>query len=408
MAEGSDIGSGAARALDDCRVDLNLTSGAMDVVKLKENMSTGSMQATANTSVMDVMKHETVLFYGSVAPSSTRGSLIYSTPIDPSQFYTGTSPSRVTWMSKLYRFWRGDVKFKFVFTKTILQQVKFLAVFIPNASPTDPPPSPDNAFFYNHKVLMNPANETEWSLDVPYVSDRPFRVMGQETGMLYLMLYHNMAVSNADSSDIFVSIFVSGTSLQFHELVQLPPIAGVNSITPGNSFIIQTFAGAAPNPGNTGTKTFLSDNLTTLATALGTDTDTAAFAVTNGQCIAASPLVNAEVLYNPSTMRTISGSPAGLCVSTRTIICCQANTATGAPFGTVAYLTVYIWPDFSFTISPASASTVCTYQNTAAIAAYNITFPSTFTAVTADTVLTSRVAQLENAIRELLRANNRN
>jgi len=402
MADGIEMRPGVSRALDDNRVDLNISSGAMDVQKVGGAITQGSIQPSVQTSVVDVLKHETVLYAGSIAPSTSVGTVVYSTPIDPSQLYSGSNPSRVTWMSKLYKFWTGDLTFRFVFTKTILQQLKLIAVFVPGASASDPAPTPAQAYYYRHKVLMNPANEMEWSLDVPFVSTRPHHVMGEPTGMLYVMLFQPMAVSNNDASSISIDIFVAGTSLKFHEFVLLPALAGLTTITPGNSFIIQSFSGSAANPGNTGTKTFLSDNESTLATALGTDTDNALFTVTNGQCIAAGPLVATEIPYNASTMRTISGSPQGNCISSRHAFFCQANVTAGSALGSVAYLTIYIWNDFSFAIGPSSATNICDYQSSVAVTGYNNTFPSTFTAFGDNGSMIARILELEEAIRMLL------
>jgi hypothetical protein len=403
MAEGSDIGSGVSRALDDSRVDLNMTTGGMDTVKLSTPMTTGRIQPTVTQAMSDVLKHETTITYVSVAPSATRGTLLYSTPIDPSQFYTGTSPSRVSWVSKLYRFWRGDIKFRFVFTKTILQQTKVLAVFVPYASATDPAPSPDNAFFYSHKVLMNPANETEWTLTVPFVSDRMFHTMGQPTGMLYVLLFQNLVVSNDTASDIYFSIFVAGDSLEFHEYVQLPPIAGANMISPGNSFVLQTFAGSTvSNPTNTGTKTFLSDGNNTLATSLSTFAGLANANLSNGQCIAATSLVANETLYNAATMRTIVGTPVGTSVSSRVCAFVQSNVTSGSAYGSVAFLTIYLWPDFSFAIASAVPVTVNLQIADDISNTYNATFPSTFTALALTSDLSDRLVTLERAIASLL------
>lgn len=402
MAEGNDIGSGAARAFDDSRVDLNTSSGSMDVVKLSgEKMSTGSMQATANASIMDILEHETVLSYVSVAPSTSRGQVLFSVPVDPSQFATGGSPSRVAWIARLFRFWRGDIPFRFIFTKTILQQTKLIAVFVPGATASDPPPSPDNAYFYNHKVVMNPANETEWTLNVPFVSPTPFRTMGSPTGMLYVIMFQNLVVSSADASDIYFSVFVAGPKLQFHELVQLPALPAQNMISPANSFIVQIFGGNTVPPGTSGSRTFLSDSQATLATANGFFNTAAPVALMNGQVVAASVLVPDTTVYDPDKMRTIAGSPFGAAASKRTIACVQQNVASGANYGVVSYLTVYIWSDFSFCIGSASATSVILatedVQDT-----YGAIFPSSFNRRLEDIELSNRVEHLESALRHAL------
>lgn len=401
MATGTSVSNSMSCALDDAQVSLNLDSGTMDVVKSGASISVGSIQPTVNPTIRDVLAHETTLSYVSIAPSATRGVVLYSVPIDPSSMVSGGNPSRVAWISKLYRFWRGDMKFRFVFTKTILQQTKILAVFVPGASRSDPPPSPDAAYFYNHKVLMNPANETEWTLDVPFVSANPFRLMGESTGMLYVMLFQNLVVSSADASDIYFSIFVAGTGLNFHELVQLPPIAAQSAIDPTNAFIIENFLGNALTTTSTGTRTFLSDNNSTLATSLFTSTGTTGNVISNGTPVAASGLVADFTNYNASTMRTISGNPFGSCASKRVIGCVQSTTSSGAAYGTMAALTVYIWSDLSYAIAPASVSEAMTFAGAAVQDSYGAIFPSSFTRANNED-LNDRIRVLESALHSLL------
>lgn len=386
-------------ALDDNVVSLNMSSGTMDTVKLKnEILSTGSMQATSNSSITDILKHETTLAYVSINPSTSRGNVLYSTPINPGSFVSAGLPSRVSWISKLYKYWRGDLKFRFVFTKTILQQTKVLAVFVPGASINDPAPQPDACYFYSHKVLMNPANETEWTLSVPFISETPFRTMNQPTGMLYLILFQQMVVSSADASDIYMSIFVAGDPLQFHEFVQLPVQSAANLIDPADAWSIESFNSVPLVATSSGTRTFLSDSGVTLATSLGDSQQTADVNVINGQPIAASPLLGSQVAYDASLMRSIVGAPFGDCSSYRVIGFIQANVGTVAPLGSFAYLTVYLWPDGSVAIGPASA-TPMTRASVDVIPTYSVVFPSTFTNNT--TNFASRLAQLEASLTKL-------
>jgi len=403
MAEGNDIGSGVAMSLMDNRVDLNVAAGTMDVVKSSQSLNVGGVQPTTRSTVSDILKHETTLSYVSIAPSTTRGTVLYQTPIDPSAFNSAGSPSRVSWLSRLYRFWRGDVKFKFVFTKTILQQTKILAIFVPGAGPNDPAPTPDRAFFYSHKVLMNPANETDWSLDVPFVSDKPFRLMGEPTGMFYVLLFQNMVVSSADASDIYFSMFISGISLDFHEFVQLPAIAAQSMIMPSDAYIIETYLGATNTATPVGNRTFLSDSGATLATTTGNDAFVAPAMIPNGTPIGASVLVPSSVLYNANTMRTIAGTPFGQCSSQRTVEFVQTTVPDAAAVGLCAFLTVYVWSDLSYAIGPAQI--VATTKVTAPqMAAYGAIFPSTFTRDMGGTEeLQGKVRALENALTALLR-----
>lgn len=389
-----------ASALNDNKVTLNLGQGSMDVVKLtNENISTGTVQATGNASIYDILKHETVLTKVSIAPSATNGQLLYSTPIDPTSFNTTSGPSRVAWISRLYRFWRGDFKFRFIFTKTILQQTKIVAVFVPKNSPGDPPPNEDQCFYYNHKVAMNPSNETEMQLDVPFVTDKNFHTMGEPTGMLYVLLFQPLVVSSADASNIFFTMFISGEKLKFHELVQLPALPAQSTIPPGDSFVIESFTGTNITPSQTGNRTFLSDSLDTLTTTLRGNADDPPVPLQNGTVIAASPLIPSNVMYNSHTMRTMSGSPNGPCSSTRVVLCTQGASVPGGVIGSCAYLRIYIWSDLSYTISSVSPISV-NYQVSPYIGTYSNIFPSTFTLAAGDDAH-HRIADLEETVMAL-------
>ena len=248
---------------------------------------------------------------------------------------------------------------------------------------------------------MNPANETEWTLSVPFVSDTPFRLMGNQTGMLYVILFQNMVVSSAVASDIYFSIFVAGDPLQFHEYVQLPALPASALVDPGQAWAFESFGGATTAQSSSGTKTFLSDSGVTLATPLANVSSLAPAALLNGQPVAAGPLTTDNTVYNAALMRTITGSPIGQASSSRTVAFCQANITSGSTMSSCAFLKVLIWSDYSVAIMPGSISSL-TIVEAVVVPTYNVVFPSSFTRSDNDVI--DRINHLETLVARLTAA----
>lgn len=398
---GSSVDAPRASSVDDNRVTLNMSDSGMEIVKLDESTKVGSMQATAKSSISDILTHETVLSYVSVTSATKRGEVLFKTPISPTSFKTANTPSRVSWLAQLYRYWQGNLLFRFVFTKTILQQTKVLAVFVPNATEVDPAPTPDNAYFYSHKVLMNPANETEWTLEVPFISGSPFRTMDEPTGMLYVMLFQNLVNSSASTNDIYFNVFVAGKNLNFHEMVQLPGFAGVSEVPAAQVYGVSSFTGGTPVfTGDVSfSKGFATDSGNVVQTASQNSSGTYPTGVKTGAPVMASPLIGSQSMYNPTIMKTVLGTPTGRASASKMIGVSQ--WAPNANAGPVAFLQLFLWDDNSMAVAPGTKVTgmrIGTSDD--AIKSYGpvIVFPTSYS----HSEYNDRIEHLEATIRNLV------
>lgn len=298
-------------------------------------MRTGDIQPTSRMSVEQILQHETQLLDITIDSTTSVGAILYATEIAPLSLQSDVT-TRVEWMSRLYRFWKGAILFRFIFTKTILQQFKIMAVFVPGGRVTDTPPTPQQAYYYTHKAIFNPANETEATIEVPFVSTRAFHEMSESTGMFYVMVYQPLVVSfqtsTTDSTAMYIKMFVAGKSLEYHEFVPLPDISGEAEVTMGNKWlwtISENNPAISWTVGGSGTyASFISDSGAVMnCTMYGACTFTGAQTFNVGRPVALAD-AGVTVTYNRSSCRTLWGVPNGSGVSRQVVICTSAVTAS--------------------------------------------------------------------------------
>jgi len=399
MAEGPVAPRNPASAMADNSSMISTQRASMDVDPPSGPLRQSQIQPTTNATVHSILSHEMPLAYTSVSAATTRGAILFKQAIDPSKMKNATASTRVSWLSRLYMFWRGGMTFKFVFTKTILQQTKILAVFVPGDDENSVPPSADEAYAYRHKVLMNPANETEWVLDVPYVDSNPFKKMGQSTGMLYVLLFQTLVSSNTESNDIYFSTMVSGEKLEMLEFGQLPALNSTQAIVPSKSFIIHSFTGTNETPANVSMKTFLSDAGRTLASSVGSYNFVTPNVIADGTPVAASELQETSANYDPNLMLTLYGHPRGQASSVRQIAFTQTNVAANTSIGDCVILNVYIWSDLSFAVGPGFIVPT-SYALPDIIRIYAPIFPSGMSQSSG--VTSQKLRDLESTVKQLL------
>lgn len=317
-----------ATALGDNVASLNSEKGDMHVAKSSQAISVGSMQPTSKMSIGSLLSMETQCADFEVDPTSPIGTIIYSTEISPINIVSSVT-TRVQWLSRMFRYWKGDMHFKMIFTKTILQQTKFLSVFVPNALVTDAPPTPSEAYFYTHKMVMNPANETEVIVTVPFVSDRPFLELQNSTGMFYLMVYQPVVASfdaSTVNANIYVKMFVSA-HLEMHETIPLPPLASAYSeVVPLD--VIWSKGAATLIP----VQTSVAVGDATLRTDSGKSLPCDLLSVTTpSDIVKYKPYALSEeffnVPYNPTTCFTLDGKPTGAGFARKCLICAETGVA---------------------------------------------------------------------------------
>lgn len=274
-------------------------------------INVSDMQATSDASVTQIMSDPVQVADFVILPTMTVNTVLYSTPIGPRSI-KASSETRVSYLSRMYQFWRGDFDFMFIFTKTILIQTKLMAVFVPGALPTDPAPTAAQSTYYKHRVLMNPANEETYHLRVPFVSTTPFNEMRTETGMLYVIVYQPLVISVGDTNSIPVSILLSAVQLSLHEYVTLPDLDNqvIPFIPPEYSYnLIATSQANITNAVNdTATFSYITDSG---AVHTGNCCKTNYAATTQRKpVIGTLKIFSSNHVYTPTTERTLVGEPA--------------------------------------------------------------------------------------------------
>lgn len=292
---------------------LGSETNKMNTTMVKTPVREGSLMPTSKMSIEQLLEMETQAADFSVDPTSEIGTVIYQTSVNPISMTTNVT-TRVEWLSRLFKFWRGVLILKFIFTKTILQQCKFLAVFVPGAKDTDDPPSTADAYYYTHKMVMNPVNETELTFEIPFVNDRPFLPITESTGMFYFMVYQ--PIVNSFQSDnppnIYVKVFNSA-KLELHETIPLINLGNESSnvLTPSLLWAV-TLESIFPTGAATAltTTNLITDNGSSISTPTFNLASYAHPAYTAGKPTSISE-INITQTYSPSICRTLSGNPSG-------------------------------------------------------------------------------------------------
>lgn len=342
--------SDAASAMADNQVMLNQERSTLNDTPTSKGktLTTGSMLPTSKMSVEQILNCETQATDIQIAFDTPVGAVLYETPIGPGVINSDTT-TRVEWLSKLFKYWRGSHTFRFVFTKSILQQMKIMVVFVPGATEFSLPPTPAQAIYYTHHLIMNPANETEASLTVPYVSPTPFLPIEKETGRLYVLLYQPL-VSSFDTSTtpsfIYIKMFVAA-ALEMHEFVPLPPLDSVSEtgvIADEDLWTIAvTSATNTTLSGSTTTVGLITDDGSSVATTVRGASSTPGFSY-EARTVTCWPIAangpNTVINYDPARCRTLYGNPIGAMTTRQVYLASGTHNAQGVYTGPVTVVTV--------------------------------------------------------------------
>lgn len=184
-------------------------------------VKTAQMQATSESTIADLTRSENLLDSITVSPVTETGAVLAAYAVSPLMHRQG-APTRMSYVAKLFKFWRGIISLNFVFTKTILQQMKLSVTYVPGATVETPPPTKEELTQMSHRRVINPANEMEVEFDIPFVSTQPFLDMDQSTGMIYVQLFQAFTGSTDPDAIVAIDIFLSSDKLEMFEFAPIP------------------------------------------------------------------------------------------------------------------------------------------------------------------------------------------
>lgn len=272
-------------------------------------ISTSQLQATSERTINDILKQETLVSSFTITPDVEVGTRLEAFIVNPKRVHPPGGSSRISFMASLFVFWRGMITLRLVFTKTILQQMKVAVLFVPGAKIDDPTPTKAEIMMYSHKQIINPTNESEILFDIPFVSDRPFLRMEEDTGVIYFILFQPFTASVDPTNVISCDIFASSKTLEMHEFGIIPSLDPLGFSLPNDlmfllsetgNFILNSNAGG-------GTCSYESDSGALVSVTPGVAVEDISWC-TIGAAVCGNEYQTPEV-YNPATCKTVWGEP---------------------------------------------------------------------------------------------------
>lgn len=266
------------------------------------------LQATSERTINDILKQETLVSSFTITPDVEVGTRLEAFVVNPKRVHPPGGSSRISFMASLFVFWQGMITLRLVFTKTILQQMKVAVLFVPGAKIDDPTPTKAEIMMYSHKQIINPTNESEVLFDIPFISDRPYLRMDEDTGVIYFILFQPFTASVDPTNVISCDIFASSKTLEMHEFGIIPTLDPLGFSLPNDLMFLlsETSAIMCNSAIQTGTFTYESDSGALCGNnAWGCTTIDWA---TVGSAVCSTEYSPPEV-YDPATCKTIWGEP---------------------------------------------------------------------------------------------------
>lgn len=157
----------------------------------------------------DLLSMPTMFASGELSVQTQRGSLLVYTPVAPAAMEKSTQ-SRIAYLSRLFTYWRGDIQFRIIVTKSKFQEVKLLLVFVPGITVAHfRELSLEQLVSYQCSKIVGTSTDTELVLDVPYLAPTMWSKVGESIGVFGVVLFDRMISVTDLDSPISWSLFVS-------------------------------------------------------------------------------------------------------------------------------------------------------------------------------------------------------
>lgn len=154
--------------------------------------------AYGECSLEEMMSMPTVLLRGVLNKDSKKGSVLYACSLAP-RYIRDKTETRISYVSRLFRFWRGEISFRLRVTKSLYQEAKFLMVFVPGATPAVlRSTNVDSLISSQCSVIFAASNDEVVELCVPFYSTGNWQRTNEPTGAFGLVLADPL-VSSSDT-----------------------------------------------------------------------------------------------------------------------------------------------------------------------------------------------------------------
>lgn len=150
------------------------------------------------------------------ASSDPHGNQLYSINMHPHEMYV-TSGTRhinthLSYVAKIFTFWRGSLKIMFKFASTAFQTGRLRIVYVPEAvvdTTMDMLP-------YTYAHIVDIRQPSSWEFEIPYVREKPWLAQNESNGAIFIMVETPLKAACSVLQDVDYCIFVSaGKDLEF-------------------------------------------------------------------------------------------------------------------------------------------------------------------------------------------------
>lgn len=134
----------------------------------------------------------------------------------------------------MFLYWQGEIQFRLIVSKAIFQQTKIVIAFVPTPELTEPKMTADQLVGYQNRIIVNPDNDMEAVIPVPFIADGNWLPMSTSTGWLVARLLQPIVITQNSVSDIPWTLCVAARpgSLRFRYLI--PPPLTTTAGDPGS------------------------------------------------------------------------------------------------------------------------------------------------------------------------------
>lgn len=178
-------------------------------------------------SLDELLSHETTLETGAIASSAKKNQKVFAWRVCPRSLTASGLKSRIAHIAEMFMYWSGEITFRMYITKAIFQQTKIIIAFVPTSSNTEPNYTADQLLGFHNRVIINPSNDSEAILPVPFVSPMNWLDTTSSTGWIIARLLQPIVVTQASNTDIPWTLAVSArpSSLRFRYILPPPAVA---------------------------------------------------------------------------------------------------------------------------------------------------------------------------------------
>lgn len=220
----------------------------------------GRLASQEVVTFQEMLSMETIVATGELSPETTAGSFLYVTAVSP-QHLQSKQQSRISYVSKLFQQWHGALVFRLYVTKAIFQQTKLLMSYLPGVIPSEAMNyGIDQLIAAQVHVVVNPSNDSEACVEVPFISGQNWIATSGSTGTFVVVTMQPIVVTQASNSTIPWTLCVSSSMndpLTFRYAIMPPTsIDDPTSNTPANRRYLGQLYGTSSSRRSRNTGTF--------------------------------------------------------------------------------------------------------------------------------------------------------